>query len=107
MESWISVRRNGAGAGAAELTMSGMLPLFDAGYINMGRQYLTIGVNGLVESAEFLGFEISDNEKYQGIQRGKWLNANRFHLSEKCESKDKGKGQSQACNILQWGSVYA
>ena len=32
-----------------------MLPLFDAGYINMSRQYLTIGVNGLVEAAEFLG----------------------------------------------------
>jgi ribonucleoside-triphosphate reductase len=43
----------------------GMLPLFDAGYINMGRQYLTIGVNGLVEAAEFLGIEISDNPEYQ------------------------------------------
>ena len=43
----------------------GMLPLFDAGYINLGRQYLTIGVNGLVEAAEFLGIEISDNIKYE------------------------------------------
>ncbi|MCM1168967.1 MAG: anaerobic ribonucleoside-triphosphate reductase [Bacteroides sp.] len=43
----------------------GMLPLFDAGYINMGRQYLTIGVNGLVEAAEFLGIEISDNARYE------------------------------------------
>lgn len=43
----------------------GMLPLFDAGYINMGRQYLTIGVNGLVEAAEFLNIEISDNPKYE------------------------------------------
>ncbi|MDR3119107.1 MAG: anaerobic ribonucleoside-triphosphate reductase [Mediterranea sp.] len=42
----------------------GMLPLFDAGYINMKRQYLTIGVNGLVEAAEFLGIEISDNPQY-------------------------------------------
>jgi len=42
----------------------GMLPLFDAGYINIDRQYLTIGVNGLVEAAEFLGIEISDNDKY-------------------------------------------
>jgi ribonucleoside-triphosphate reductase len=42
----------------------GMLPLFDAGYINMSRQYLTIGVNGLVEAAEFLGFEINDNPHY-------------------------------------------
>ncbi len=42
----------------------GMLPLFDAGYINMGRQYLTIGVNGLVEAAEFLGIRINDNPDY-------------------------------------------
>jgi ribonucleoside-triphosphate reductase len=42
----------------------GMLPLFDAGYINMARQYLTIGVNGLVEAAEFLGIEINDNPRY-------------------------------------------
>lgn len=47
-----------------ELQEKGMLPLFDAGYINMGRQYLTIGVNGLVEAAEFLGIEINDNQKY-------------------------------------------
>ncbi len=43
----------------------GMLPLFDAGYINMSRQYLTIGVNGLVEAAEFLGIEINDNARYK------------------------------------------
>jgi ribonucleoside-triphosphate reductase len=42
-----------------------MLPLFDAGYIHMGRQYLTIGVNGLVEAAEFLGIEITDNPRYE------------------------------------------
>lgn len=42
----------------------GMLPLFDAGYINLSRQYLTIGVNGLVEAAEFLGIEINDNPAY-------------------------------------------
>ncbi|MDR1023538.1 MAG: anaerobic ribonucleoside-triphosphate reductase [Prevotellaceae bacterium] len=47
----------------------GMLPLFDAGYISMGRQYLTIGVNGLVEAAEFLGIEISDNPRYEEFVR--------------------------------------
>ena len=47
-----------------ELQAQGMLPLFDAGYINMGRQYLTIGVNGLVEAAEFMGLKISDNPDY-------------------------------------------
>ncbi len=46
------------------LQAKGMLPLFDAGYINIGRQYLTIGVNGLVEAAEFLGMKIDDNDEY-------------------------------------------
>lgn len=43
----------------------GMLPLFTAGYINIARQYLTIGVNGLVEAAQFLGMEINDNPEYE------------------------------------------
>ena len=47
-----------------ELQKQGMLPLFDAGYINMSRQYLTIGVNGLVEAAEFMGLKINDNPDY-------------------------------------------
>jgi ribonucleoside-triphosphate reductase (formate) len=45
----------------------GMLPLFSAGYINMARQYLTIGVNGLVEAAEFLGIEINVNPRYESF----------------------------------------
>jgi ribonucleoside-triphosphate reductase len=46
------------------LLNKGMLPLFDAGYINIKRQYLTIGVNGMVEAAESLGLTISDNDEY-------------------------------------------
>lgn len=52
-----------------ELQRAGMLPLFDAGYINIGRQYLTIGINGLVEAAEFLGLEINDNADYLSFVR--------------------------------------
>lgn len=47
-----------------EFQKNGMLPLFDAGYINLSRQYLTIGVNGLVEAAEFMGLKINDNPQY-------------------------------------------
>lgn len=47
------------------LQVKGMLPLFDAGYINIQRQYLTIGVNGMVEAAESLGIQISDNKEYE------------------------------------------
>ncbi len=47
------------------LQANGMLPLFDSGYINLSRQYLTIGVNGMVEAAEFLGLTINDNADYR------------------------------------------
>jgi len=53
-----------------ELQRNGMLPLFDAGYINIGRQYLTIGINGLVEAAEFMGLQINDNPDYLKFVQG-------------------------------------
>ena len=53
-----------------ELQSHGMLPLFDAGYINIARQYLTIGINGLVEAAEFMGLRITPNEEYKKFVQG-------------------------------------
>ena len=41
-----------------------MLPVFEAGYISLEKEYLTIGINGFVEGAEFLGIDISPNDKY-------------------------------------------
>lgn len=41
-----------------------MLPVYDAGYISMGKQYLTIGINGFVEGAEFLGIQPTVNDEY-------------------------------------------
>lgn len=52
------------------LQAKGMLPLFDAGFITIGRQYLTIGINGLVEAAEFLGLQINDNPEYRAFVAG-------------------------------------
>ena len=43
---------------------AGLLPVFDAGFITLDKQFLTLGVNGLVEAAEFLGMEISKNDEY-------------------------------------------
>ncbi|AYW36932.1 anaerobic ribonucleoside-triphosphate reductase [Capnocytophaga canimorsus] len=42
-----------------------MLPVYDAGFISLDKQFLTIGINGMVEAAEFLGLKISDNEEYK------------------------------------------
>jgi ribonucleoside-triphosphate reductase len=53
-----------------ELQEHGMLPLFDAGYINISRQYLTIGINGLVEAAEFMGLKITPNDEYKKFVQG-------------------------------------
>lgn len=53
-----------------DLQAHGMLPLFDAGYINIARQYLTIGINGLVEAAEFMGLRISPNDDYKAFVQG-------------------------------------
>lgn len=47
------------------LQAKGMLPLFDSGYIALSRQYLTIGINGIVEAAEFLNIPINDNPEYR------------------------------------------
>ncbi len=45
---------------------AGLLTIFDAGFIDLDRQYLTIGINGFVEGAEFLKIAIdADDPKYK------------------------------------------
>lgn len=41
---------------------AGLLPLYDAGFVSPERQYLTVGINGGVEAAEFLGCEIKPTD---------------------------------------------
>ena len=42
-----------------------MLDIYRAGFINMKKQYLTIGVNGLTDAAEFLSIDANLNDKYE------------------------------------------
>lgn len=42
-----------------------LLPVYKAGFINLNKQYLTIGLNGLNQAAEFLGMTCSDNKDYE------------------------------------------
>lgn len=44
-----------------------LLPAYKAGFIALNKQYLTIGINGLNQAAEFLGIDCSDNEKYKAF----------------------------------------
>ena len=43
----------------------GLLTVYTAGFINLKKQYLTVGVNGVIEAAEFLGIKVSDNPTYR------------------------------------------
>ena len=42
-----------------------MLDVYNAGFIDMKKQYLTVGVNGITDAAEFLGIKVSVNEEYK------------------------------------------
>lgn len=77
-----------------DLYNKGMLPLFNAGYINMDRQYLTIGVNGLVEAAESLGIEINDNPRYTEFVQ------NVLGLIERYNKKYRTKGVMFNCEMI-------
>lgn len=47
-----------------DLYNAGLMTIYNAGYISLEKQFLTLGVNGFAEGAEFLGIEISPNDKY-------------------------------------------
>lgn len=44
---------------------SGLFKAYDAGFIDLDKQYLTIGINGLNQAAEFLGMKCNNNENYK------------------------------------------
>jgi len=76
------------------LYSNGMLPLFSAGYINLSRQYLTIGVNGMVEAAQFLGIKINDNLDYEKFV------ADILGIVEKLNKKYRSKELMFNCEMI-------
>lgn len=44
---------------------AGMLDVYNAGFIDMRKQYLTVGVNGITDAAEFLGITVGPNDEYK------------------------------------------
>lgn len=48
-----------------DLFNAGLLPVYSAGFIDLKKQYLTIGINGLNQSAEYLGIKCNNNEDYK------------------------------------------
>lgn len=48
-----------------EQQTAGLMPIYDAGFISLEKQFLTIGINGFVEGCEFLSMNISpDDARY-------------------------------------------
>lgn len=42
-----------------------LLTVYNAGFIDMKKQYLTIGINGLNQAAEYLGMKCNKNKEYE------------------------------------------
>ncbi len=45
----------------------GALAVYNAGFISLDKQFLTIGINGMAEAAEYLGITVSNNEQYKNF----------------------------------------
>lgn len=47
-----------------EFKAQGALQVYDAHFITLEKQYLTLGINGMVEAAEFLGIQAKPTKQY-------------------------------------------
>ena len=53
-----------------EYKEAGLLTVYDAGFISLDKQFLTVGINGMVEAAESQGLVASNNRDYiEFVQR--------------------------------------
>jgi ribonucleoside-triphosphate reductase len=52
------------------LMKAGMLDAYTQGFINMDKQFVTLGINGLLESAEFMGLKPGNNDDYKAYTSG-------------------------------------
>jgi len=50
-----------------EYELAGLLPVYQAGFISLDKQFLTIGINGMVEAAESLGIIVGNNDEYKAF----------------------------------------
>lgn len=62
-----------------------LLPVYKSGFIDLNKQYLTIGLNGLNQAAEFLGIKCSDNKQYERLCQ------TIFGTIKECNESHKGK----------------
>lgn len=50
-----------------EYLARGLLSVYDAGFISLDKQFLTIGINGMAEAAESCGIEVGYNDAYKSF----------------------------------------
>ncbi len=50
-----------------EYEASGLLPVYKAGFISLDKQFLTIGINGMVEAAESQGIAAQNTDEYKAF----------------------------------------
>lgn len=46
-----------------------LLTAYSAGFISLDKQFLTIGINGMVEAAEYMGLEATNSKEYKDFVR--------------------------------------
>lgn len=50
-----------------EYQAQGALSVYDAGFISLDKQFLTIGINGMAEAAEFANLTVGNNDEYKAF----------------------------------------
>lgn len=85
---------------------AGLLPVYSAGFIDLNKQYLTIGLNGLNQAAEFLGLKCSKNKAYSEFCRfifGTVKEENEKHKTKKTTfNTEQVPAESVAVKFYNW-----
>ena len=85
---------------------AGLLPVYKAGFIDLNKQYLTIGLNGLNQAAEFVGLQCSKNDNYRDFCRfifGLVKEQNEKHKTKKTTfNTEQVPAESVAIKFYNW-----
>lgn len=71
-----------------------MLDVYDAGFIDIRKQYLTVGVNGITDAAEYFKIKVSNNDEY-----AEFVN-NILETVNICNRKDKTRDTMFNCEFV-------
>lgn len=91
-----------------DLYEANLLPAYKAGFIDLNKQYLTVGVAGMSASAEFLGIEINNNKEYQKYCQlifGTIKEQNSIHKTKKTTyNTEMIPAESAGAKLYKWDS---